>query len=146
MRTLSVRIRACAGVAVVILLAHGDLGCSSTSSGGGGGSSSGSGSSGSSSGAEGGSGGSSGGSSGGCNADVYSYENQGNDCIESYAPSPPSGFTAGHCPMSGLNGCCKKNGPCGFTATCYYNLPSQLVSGAMNNCASMQGTWTATVP
>ncbi len=121
------------------------------SSGTGSSGSSGAGSSGSSSGAMdqeggGGSSSSSGGSSGGgCDAGVYSYDMaSANSCIASYAPRMPSGFTAGHCP-AGTDGCCFKQGPCGFTSNCNYNI-APIVSQAMTQCANTGGTWQTTAP
>ena len=158
MHILRVGLRAIGG-AMAIALAAQVAACSSSSgksgnSGGAGGSSSsgGSGGAGGSS-SSGGSGGAdagwgSGGSGGnsGCTTKVYSHKSQTSECIESYAPQPPAGFSTGQCPGQGLNGCCVQNGPCGFTATCYYNLQSQLVTGAMNNCTNMHGVWSTTVP
>jgi hypothetical protein len=112
----------------------------------GGGSSSGSSSGGSSSGAtDQDGGGSSSGGVGSCDAGVYSFDMaSANSCIASYAPRMPSTFTAGHCP-SGTDGCCFKQGPCGFTSNCNYGLGA-LVSQAMGQCTNSGGTWQTMAP
>lgn len=122
----------------------GSSGAASSSGSSGGGSSSG----GSSSGAvdqDGGGSSSSSSGGGGCDAGVYSFDmTSGNTCIASYAPRMPSSFTAGHCP-TGTDGCCFKQGPCGFTSNCNYNLGA-LASQAMTQCTNGGGTWQASPP
>ncbi len=84
-------------------------------------------------------------SGGGCDAGVVSFDMaSANSCIASYAPRMPTGFTAGHCP-SGADGCCFKQGPCGFTSNCDYNTAT-LVSQEMTQCANSGGTWQASPP
>ncbi|MGH7438731.1 MAG: hypothetical protein ACREOE_05695 [Gemmatimonadales bacterium] len=136
------------------------LGCSSSTSGptenDGGGSSSGGSSSGGTSGGGSSSGStddgggassssSSSGGGGGCDAGVYSFDMaSANSCIASYAPHMPSSFTAGHCP-AGTEGCCFKQGPCGFTSNCNYNI-APVIGQAMSQCTSTGGTWQTTAP
>ncbi len=82
---------------------------------------------------------------GSCDAGVYSFDmTSANTCIASYAPHMPSGFTAGHCP-AGTEGCCFKQGPCGFTSNCNYNI-APIIGQAMGQCTNSGGTWQTTAP
>ncbi len=64
--------------------------------------------------------------------------------LASYAPHMPTGFTAGHCP-AGTDGCCFKQGPCGFTSNCNYNI-GPIVGQAMTQCTNSGGTWQTMAP
>jgi hypothetical protein len=65
-------------------------------------------------------------------------------CTGSLAPEPPAGFTTGHCPTSGLSGCCVGIDVCGKAAQCYYNEPSSFAAMQQSSCEKAGSTWQDT--
>lgn len=89
---------------------------------------------------------SSGGPVGSCDAGIFSYSTVSAagmmiQCTASEAPTPPGGFTLGHCPSAGLVGCCVNSGPCGLTGNCTY-----LAAAATSLMSMCTGTWQTSAP